>query len=148
MFAVSNNDVIVVSSIHYWRMLMRLSIIAAVVVVASESAPVLADCNSPLVADAASALQNNTVCATLGRERWQEFHAPGGNLIDYKKGPSDRVDPSKSVGSWSASADTVTYDYGRGGTFRYQLHNNGGGSYTFCGTRNIDAVLRPGQVAC
>lgn len=126
---------------------MKLSIMAAVVV-ASVSAPALADCSSPLVTDPASALQGKTVCATLGTERWHEFHAPGGNLIAYKKGPSDKVDPSKSVGSWSVSGHTVTYNYGAGGTFTYRLHDNRGGSYTFCGPRNIDALVRTGQVAC
>ena len=113
-----------------------------------------ADCLSPSITAAGQirgVIVGNTVCANLGSERWQEYHSGSGNsgaLIDYKKGPSDPVDPSKTVGSWSISGGQVIYNYGSGGTYAYTLHNNGGGSYTFCGARNIDATFRPGQGAC
>lgn len=65
-------------------------------------------------------LAGKMVCAAIpGGDRWQEHHQGSGvtasPLVDYKKGPSDLVDPSKQVGTWQASngADaTVTYTYG------------------------------------
>jgi hypothetical protein len=50
-----------------------------------------------------SFIANATVCVARGSERWQEFHAGNGDLIDYKRGPSDRMDPTKKVGTWSVS---------------------------------------------
>jgi hypothetical protein len=67
-----------------------------------------------------SFLVNRTACAALpGGDKWQERHAAGSALIDYKLGSSHPVDPTKQVGTWSATATTVTYDYGAGGTYTY-----------------------------
>ena len=51
-----------------------------------------------------SLLQGNTVCVpavTQPTMEAQELHEPGGALVDYKRGPTDKVDPSKQVGSWT-----------------------------------------------
>lgn len=97
-------------------------------------------------------LSGKTVCASLGNERWQEFHAAGGALVDIKLGPTSKTDASEQVGTWLVSgtdAQTmVTYNYGSGGTFSYTVHQTGG-KYNFCGVRTISgATLLAGQTAC
>lgn len=44
-----------------------------------------------------------TVCVSRGAERWQEYHASGGDLIDYKRGRDHPTDPTKKVGTWSVT---------------------------------------------
>jgi hypothetical protein len=101
-------------------------------------------------------LTGKTVCAARASERWQEFHNSTGALVDYKRGPSDVVDPSKTVGSWSAtngSSATVSYNYGTGGSFAYIVCAvptvAAPTSYTFVGASTIPgATLKVGPVAC
>lgn len=101
-----------------------------------------------------TALSGKTVCGARGKERWQEYHAPGGNLIDYKMGPNDKVDPSKKVGAWSVTGNSggnqakVNYDYGSGGQSSYTVYPNGDGSYSFCGGGELVVSVLPGQVKC
>jgi len=77
------------------------------------SAYATAGCDAPALdgAGIVAAFGGNTVCGTptasyTGNpsDRWQEAHVgdspAGGELIDYKLGPDDPVDPSKTVGSW------------------------------------------------
>ena len=99
-----------------------------------------------------AALSGNTVCAARTPDRWQEFHQTGGVLIDYKRGPADKIDPSEPVGTWSITGNgsnaTVVYNYGAGGTFSYSVRSNGGASYSFCGVQNFEVTVLNGQVAC
>ena len=102
----------------------------------------------------ANAISAKTVCATIRNQNWQEYHNPGGTLIDYKRGPSHPVDPSKRVGTWGTSGNgdssQVTYNYGTGGSQSYKVHLNGG-TYTFCGVGGaptLDVTLLSGQVSC
>lgn len=133
---------------------MRLSIIAstAILVLAADAA--MAACSAPAATqvkntgnnDALTALLlGNTVCTISGGDRWQEEHHAGGVLKDFKKGPSDKVDPTKQVGTWAVmgmgATTTVTYNYGNGGTHSYTVWNNGGGSYSFCGAGGMDFTL-------
>ena len=103
-------------------------------------------------------LTNKTVCAVRPPgERWQEFHSgSSGPLIDYKLGPGHPVDPTKQVGTWSASngvnAD-VTYNYGPGATYTFIVCAvptvAAATSYTFIGPSTVTgATLRSGQVSC
>ena len=106
-------------------------------------------------------LSGKTVCAAVGSERWQEYHQPGGGLVDWKKGPTDPVDPTKQVGTWSVTSvpvgsssntrDTVTYNYGTGGSYTYYVCQNAS-TYTFAATAGstvvAGATLLQGQVAC
>lgn len=101
----------------------------------------------------ATAFSGNTVCAVRGGDRWQEFHQPGGTLIDWKLGPSHPVDPTDPVGTWSIVGTginaTLVHNYGAGGTYTFAVYNNGGGSYSFCsgGTEQL-VTVRAGQGAC
>lgn len=112
-------------------------------------------------------LAGKTVCAAVGNEAWQEFHGgssgQAGNLIDYKRGPGDAVDPSASVGTWTVIANApssgvadsrgvagVNYNYsGGGGSYSYTVCQSGS-TVNFCGpARNITgATLISGQAAC
>jgi hypothetical protein len=64
------------------------------------------------------ALTGRTVCVAKAGGGWenQEEHVAGGTLRDYKKGPTDPVDPSETVGTWSISgtgaSTSVTHNYG------------------------------------
>jgi hypothetical protein len=80
---------------------------------------------SPIAGSNLSALLNGKlVCGRpaggytgSANDRWQEEHITGttksGDLYDYKKGPSDKVDPRVKVGTWSTSGNVVTYTYNR-----------------------------------
>lgn len=99
-------------------------------------------------------LEGKTVCASRGNDRWQEFHQAGGALIDYKKGPTDKVDPTKQVGTWTVSGNgagtQLRYDYGPGANYNYKVHTIAAGStYGFCsGSAELVVTLRPGQGPC
>jgi len=58
-------------------------------------------------------------------DTWNELHqgSQTGQIIDYKRGPTDPVDPSKPVGTYTINAnDTVTYNYGGScGPYTYTL---------------------------
>jgi hypothetical protein len=106
-------------------------------------------------------LQNKTVCGTgvvpaNAGDHWQEWHQGGGltpsPLTEYAQGPTDPVDPTHPVGTWSASRGTnslVTYTYTDGGTYIWALYNDGGGNYSFCtgpgGTVHAKATFFIGQ---
>jgi len=93
-----------------------------------------------------------TLCAARGSERWQEYHAPAGDLIDYKKGPGDKVDPTTKVGSWSGSATTLTHNYGPGSAYIWSVcKDTASGPYRFCNGATAvvsNATLVTGQVRC
>jgi hypothetical protein len=103
-------------------------------------------------------LSGNTVCGTglnaNAGDRWQEWHQAGGTLTEYARGPSDPVDPTHDVGTWSTSGmgntSVVTYSYNGGGTYSFSVHVDGAGTTFFCsgGTEVAEAILIPGQGAC
>ena len=75
--------------------------------------------------------------------QWNELHSGGasGTVTDFKKGPSDPVDPSEQVGTYTitagsgASYDRIQYNYGSGGTYTYAITPKAGttaGTYSFC----------------
>ena len=60
---------------------------------------------------------NNTLCATRGADRWQEYHQgnTSGPLIDWKQGSPHPVDPTATVGTFTlsnGSSSTLTHTYG------------------------------------
>lgn len=97
---------------------------------------------------------NNTLCANSSTEKWQEFHegASGGNLKDYKKGPSDPVDPTATVGSWSTTAsgnganqdDRLVHTYG-GTPYSWQVFSDcNNTSYRLVGSLTYTVTVLPG----
>jgi hypothetical protein len=99
----------------------------------------------------------NTVCAVRGADQWQEFHqgASGGALIDFKKGPTDPVDPTATVGTWSAqngANSSLTHTYTDGSSFAWLVCQVTPTTYTFVslgGAGTITgATIRVGQGAC
>ena len=96
-------------------------------------------------------VSGNTVCATRGADRWQEQHRAGGQLWDFKKGPSDPVDPTSQVGTWVIAANNVTYSYTGGPSFTYRIHGPRSGPYSFCsnGTEVVSgATFQRGSGNC
>ena len=134
-------------------MLVRILVAGLLPLFATMAAQAQSTCSCGGTQVVGSALQtllsNRTVCAASGNESWQEFHHPAGPLVDWKKGPSDPVDPSETVGSWSLGGNKVNYNYGSGGTYQYDVCV-AGSTVNFCGgSRNITgATLRQGQVSC
>ena len=112
-------------------------------------------------------LSGNTVCGRPASaypgpstDRWQEQHRGGAQLWDYKRGPSDTVDPTERVGSWSIQPGTqgfpatVTHAYLGGSSFAWAVYATGTGpaaTYSFCtATRSehVRAYVLPGIVGC
>lgn len=96
-------------------------------------------------------LQNQTVCAVLGNERWQEWHS-GGNFFEL----GDNFANPPLSGTWATSGNgtntIVTYSYSGGGVYRYNVCQDGG-SVHFCGAslggRNItNATLLANRTQC
>jgi hypothetical protein len=80
-------------------------------------------------------LTNRTVCATVGNDRWQEWHGPNNSLVDYKRGPGHPVDPTQVVGSWAITGSginaIVTYTYGTNSYAYAVCSSTPSGSYDF-----------------
>lgn len=136
---------------------MKCLLVPAALCLASLSTGASAACTPATQVQGAAALrtvlQGNTVCATRGADSWQEYHQAGGALIDYKKGPDDRVDPTKQVGTWQVTGNgngtQVRYDYGRGQNYNYKVHAIAGNTYSMCsGAEDLVVSLRPGQGPC
>ena len=115
------------------------------------SGEAMADCATNQLTDASNPtlndlLSGHTVCEAAGDaaatgpdQSWgvQEEHRSGGELWDYKRGPSSTIDPTKLIGAWSVSgtgANTVVnYSYlAGGGGGIYKVYNNGNASYDIC----------------
>lgn len=132
---------------------MKLPMIAGVIVFAFSAEGAMAACSAPAASqvrggDLTTLLSGKTVCAGRGGDRWQEEHHAGGVLKDYKKGSTDKIDPTKQIGTWevtgSGSNTNVTYRYTGGSTSSYEVWDNKNGSYSFCGPGGMDFTLRPG----
>ena len=113
----------------------------------------MAACTDPAVPDLTALIAGNTVCAMLGTDKWQEQHRVGGELWDYKLGPTSTTDPTERVGDWmiipGRGTDIVRYQYGSG-RYYYTVHGNGvvgvGNPHSFCGTLNNDGVDIDGAI--
>jgi hypothetical protein len=87
---------------------------------------------------------------------WQEYHRAGGTLIEMHSGAAG--DPEETAGSWSVVTSggpnnpdngKITHNYGSGGIYTYNVHDNGGGSYSFCGPNGEFAFsVKPGKGRC
>lgn len=110
--------------------------------------------------DLRTLLSGKTVCFKPGGATawtWQEYHTPpsGGALVDYKRGSTDPVDPSKQVGTWSAGNGAnaaVTYGYSGSSSYTFVVCALAGGQYRFQGTGGATTVapatLKAGAGPC
>jgi len=85
----------------------------------------------------------NATAPGVGGENWKEVHCNGGDLQKVGLGPSDAVDPQVSVGSWNAgsaatSLDTVTYNYGTGGSYTWRVYTDNLSGSNLCWQQNTD----------
>jgi hypothetical protein len=84
----------------------------------------------------------------------QELHQSGGSLVDYKRGPTDKVDPSEAVGTWAVTGVDgrgvfVTHDYGGGRIYTYSVWDNKDGTHSFCSANpEVKARIKTGGGAC
>lgn len=106
-----------------------------------------------------SLASGKTLCAARGGDRWQEFHNGGpssGALIDYKLGSGHAVDPTTTVGTWSAqngANSLLTHSYTGGSNHPWLVCQVGASSvYTLVSTGAAGtitgATFLGGQVAC
>lgn len=114
---------------------------------------------SSRVSNVQSLVSGRTLCAARGSDRWQEFHnggPSGGALIDYKLGASHAVDPTTTVGAWSAqngANSLLTHSYTGGSSYPWMVCQVGTSSvYTLVSTGAAGtitgATFLGGQVAC
>jgi len=145
---------------------MKLSIVVSAILLAGLTNGATAACSDTQIVDAAltTLLSGNTVCVSNAKPGWggwenQEEHLANGDLVDYKKGSSDPVDPTKKVGTWTISGagtgTTVNYTYtdasGTSGPFSFTVHSNNNVNLSFCDASNAEkvaATLKSGLGAC
>lgn len=118
---------------------MRRIIIASTLLLGGIMGESMADCSSTRVEDLSTLLNNKLVCGNEagGSDQWQEEHRTGGVLWEVAKGADDPADPSHQAGSWSVSGNNtadakVSYTYSSGSSYTFSVHENTGGSYSFC----------------
>ena len=109
---------------------MKSSILTSVILLAFTSSHAMAACPTTGLTGTqlVSLVSGKYACATRGGDKWDELHQGTGfgpsNVEDYKLGPTDPVDPTKVVGTYTISngqsPDTISYNYGDpGGPYRY-----------------------------
>lgn len=101
------------------------------------------------------AVNNSTMCAERGNERWQEFHRGDNVLVDYKLGPTSKMDPSKPVGNWRTDkiGDTgVLVQTYAGTSYSWRVCRTGPHQLTLLpvggGQAAISVRMMDGQVSC
>jgi len=132
----------------------RIVIAGALAVVLSAGSASAQTCTGTPMTSAAitSLIAGRYACANISpTQHWNELHQAG-KVLDYKKGPTDPIDPSDTAthptGTFAVTGSggpqttgTVTYNYGAGGTYGYNIYANGTGTnpfsatgtYSFCG---------------
>ena len=136
---------------------MKPNIIVGVLL-ACGAGQVMAACATPaLSASQISALLENPppgkyACASRvagGNDKWNELHQAG-IITDYKKGPGDPIDPTKVMGTYTINnnggnnLDTITYNYGTGGSYTYSIKSTGastGNAFHFCNIQTFELIL-------
>ena len=109
---------------------MKRAIVAGVFFFANVAGPALAACttNGSYVqqnaGQIASLLVGNTACYPVASPYTNQEYLSGGNITDYKKGPSDPIDPSKVIG-------TYVIDSGQGGEIVYTYTGSPNLSFTY-----------------
>jgi hypothetical protein len=141
-------------------------LVAAMAAFAVAAEPAFADCSGTALnqSQLEAALPGKTVCGRPGAaypaasggatssDRWQEQHVGSGtrgDLVDFKQGPGDPVDPSKSVGTWAIIGGQVTHNYGAGASYTYTVYQ-AGSVYSFCegSSERARATVKAGLTSC
>jgi hypothetical protein len=136
------------------NVLLRATALASIAILSLPAFAQSCPTGTSAVSSAALLVRDKTMCAARGGDRWQEFHAAGGSLVDYKMGPGDAVDPTETVGTWSGNGGLLTHAYTGGGSFVWAMCREGGPStqtFTLVSTSagSITGVsLQSGQVRC
>lgn len=84
---------------------------------------IAANCTGDVTAhQIAAPLDDQTICASSvsNGDTWQEWHQAGGALWEWAQG-TNPIDHSRVVGSWSGNAKQVTYDYGGGQVYTFEI---------------------------
>lgn len=141
---------------------MKITILASTIALMCVAQGAIAACGDTQIVDTnlTNLLSGSTVCVSNGSGGWenQEQHLSNGDLVDYKKGPSDPVDPTKKVGTWSVSGSgtgtMVNYSYtdasGSSGPFSFTVHSNDNVNLSFCNgtTEVVAATLKNSIGSC
>lgn len=133
---------------------MKPNILASIIIFmfgAGQAFPAVAACPTTSLLSRVQirdTLSNKYGCASRGAERWNELHDGGGfgpnNVVDYKLGPSDPVDRTKIVGTYTIGGNvvgTITYDYGSGGAYTYVVQGStdvNAPPYVFCNVATFE----------
>lgn len=105
--------------------LVLISVFAVGVVAAGQALAQSCPSNTIRVSNVQLLLGGKTLCAARAPDRWKEFHSGGpasGPLIAYKLGPGHPMDPTETVGTWSAvngPNSSVTHNYLGGSSFTW-----------------------------
>ena len=139
---------------------MKRFVCGAIALVTFSAGHVMAACAPPFMtaAQIQTLLAGNTACVGhTPTAEWSEWHsgAATGSVVDWKLGPTNSVDPTKTVGTYtiasSITAGTVTYNYTGGGTYAYYVEQGSASPYTFCNTSGspiISVTVNSGQGPC
>jgi hypothetical protein len=103
-------------------------------------------------------LSGTTACYPVSPPYENQEFLSGGNLMDYKKGSSDPVDPTKQIGGYVIDAGDanhtgeITYNYTGGANYTYTVWGtsaSGPGNYDFCvGASPITIRVASGVGGC
>lgn len=138
---------------------MRRFVSTSVVALTLYSTAAFAACTPPFMTagQIKTLLANNTACiGHTPTAEWSEWHNGGstGTLVDWKKGASDPVDPTTTVGTYaitsSITAGIVNYTYGTN-SYNYYVSAGSANPYTFCnvaGAPSFSVTVNPGQGPC
>jgi len=138
-----------------------------VCIVASGHAYAVSACSGPYqnATQIKALVGQSTVCVgSTPNATWSEYHdgntsAASGNVIDWKKGRTDPVDPTTQVGTYavtaSGSVGFITYTYGSL-SYLYVVTPVAGTTYNFCLCTsqascpgpNTLVTIKAGQGAC
>jgi hypothetical protein len=119
-------------------------IVSGIFLLAGVSGQVMANCNTNngWKVVVAADLTGKTACVGAA-PTWdsQEEHVAGGVLNDWKQSqvPGNTTDPKVQVGQWALSGGVVTYNYGAGGTYSYNVFTKGN-RIDFCGINGAPTI--------
>ncbi len=137
---------------------MKRLVFAASVLLAIGAGQAIAACTGPFMtaAQIQTAIAGNTACVGhTPTAQFSEWHNGGatGSVVDWKRGPTDANDPTKTVGTYTITtnitAGTVKYTYGSS-SFTYFIQQ-GSNPYVFCNTAgapSFTVTVNPGQGPC